>query len=75
MRRIERGRETSARAGGLPDLDVRWAAILDALADGDVERGRALFAPLLNDEPRWESYARLLADIGIAPSARKLVDG
>jgi uncharacterized Ntn-hydrolase superfamily protein len=60
-------RAAAARAGGLSDLDVRWAEILDAAHEGDVERARALLAPLLVEEPRWAEYARTLGARGLLP--------
>jgi uncharacterized Ntn-hydrolase superfamily protein len=67
------GRAAAARAGGLAELDVRWAEILDAAHAGDVERARELLAPLLAEEPRWAVYARTLASRGFLPHADELL--
>jgi uncharacterized Ntn-hydrolase superfamily protein len=74
MFRVDRGRASIAREGGLRELDVRWAAILDAVQKGDLDQGRSLLAPLLKQEPRWASYVRALADLDLVPRARELLD-
>jgi uncharacterized Ntn-hydrolase superfamily protein len=66
-------RTEAARRGGLSDLDVRWAEILDAAHGGDVDRARALLSPLLEEEPRWADYARALAERGFLPHADELL--
>jgi uncharacterized Ntn-hydrolase superfamily protein len=66
-------RADAARRGGLSELDVRWAEILDAAHGGDVDRARALLAPLLDEEPRWADYARALAERGFLPHADELL--
>lgn len=74
-RALHRGdrRAEAAAAAGLPGLDVRWAGILDAAHEGDVERARALLLPLLRDEPRWGDYARALGARGLLPLADRLL--
>ena len=62
-----------ARAGGLPELDVRLAEAADAAHDGDIQRARELFAPLLAEEPRWADYVRALAARGLIPHADELL--
>lgn len=66
-------RAEAARAGGLSELDVVWAEILDAAHAGDVERARELLAPLLAEEPRWAEYARTIAARGLLPNAERLL--
>jgi uncharacterized Ntn-hydrolase superfamily protein len=70
----EQNREHIARDGRLRELDVRWAAVFDTLAAGDVETARMLLAPLLAEEPRWASYVRTLGELGRAPGAEALLD-
>jgi uncharacterized Ntn-hydrolase superfamily protein len=66
-------RAEAARAGGLAELDVRWAEILDAAHAGEVDRARELLAPLLAEEPRWADYARAIAARGFLPHADELL--
>ena len=66
-------RAAAARAGGLPELDVRWAEILDAAHADDVATARELLAPLLAEEPRWANYADTLAARGLLPHAEELL--
>jgi uncharacterized Ntn-hydrolase superfamily protein len=66
-------RAEAARRGGLSELDVRWAEILDAAHGGDVDRARELLAPLLSEEPRWADYAGALAERGLLPHADELL--
>jgi uncharacterized Ntn-hydrolase superfamily protein len=65
----------AARAGGLSELDVRWADIFEAAHRGDVETARGLLAPLLAEEPRWALYARALAARGFLPHVDELLPG
>jgi uncharacterized Ntn-hydrolase superfamily protein len=66
-------RAAAARAGGLSELDVRWAEIMDASQAGDLARGRKLLAPLLAEEPRWADFVRALAARGLVPDAAALL--
>lgn len=66
-------RAEAAREGGLPDLDVRWAEILDAAHAADVARARELLRPLLAEEPRWANYARALGTRGLLPHVDELL--
>jgi hypothetical protein len=66
-------RAEAARAGGLPDLDVRWAEILDAAHAGDVDRARELLRPLLAEEPRWAHSVRAFGSRGLLPDAEALL--
>jgi uncharacterized Ntn-hydrolase superfamily protein len=66
-------RAEAARAGGLAELDVRLAEAADAAHDGDIERARELFAPLLAEEPRWADYVRALAARGLIAHADELL--
>ena len=66
-------RAAAARAGGLSEVDVRWAEIIDAGQAGDLARARALLAPLLIDEPRWADFVRALAARGLLPAAEELL--
>lgn len=68
-------RAAAARAGGLPDIDVRWAEILDAAHAGDLDRARTLLVPLLADEPRWAAYAQALGARGFLPHVEELLAG
>jgi uncharacterized Ntn-hydrolase superfamily protein len=64
----------AARAGGLSEVDVRWAEIFDAAHTGDVEAARGLLAPLLADEPRWADYVRTLTARGFLPRGDELLE-
>ena len=66
-------RAAAARAGGLSEVDVRWAEIIDAGQAGDVARARDLVAPLLVEEPRWADFVRALAARGLVPDADELL--
>lgn len=66
-------RAAAARAGGLSELDVRWAEILDAAHADDVTTARDLLAPLLVEEPRWAAYAAALSARGLLPHADELL--
>jgi uncharacterized Ntn-hydrolase superfamily protein len=66
-------RAAAARAGGLPELDVRWAEIFDAAHAGDVELARPLLEPLLADEPRWADVIRFLGRRDELPHADELL--
>ena len=57
----------------MADLDVRFAELLDAAYEGDIERGRAVIAPLLAEEPRWADYMRALSEAGELPHADELL--
>ena len=59
----------------LPELDRRWAAIFGATASGRLGEARGLLRPLLEEEPRWGDFVRSLADRGLLPNARELLDG
>jgi uncharacterized Ntn-hydrolase superfamily protein len=67
-------RADAARAGGLPELDRRWAEILDAAHADEVARARELLAPLLTEEPRWADYVRTLGAQGYLPHADELLE-
>jgi uncharacterized Ntn-hydrolase superfamily protein len=73
MREAEQRAEV-ARSAGMADLDVRFAEILEAAHADDVERARALLAPLLAEEPRWAAYVRTLGTRGLIPHADELVE-
>lgn len=60
-------------AAGLPELDVRWAAIVDAMQAGEVEVAHALLAPLLAEEPRWAELARPAGNVGTLSSVDELL--
>jgi hypothetical protein len=66
-------RAGAARHFGMAELDVRFAAILDAAHADDVDQARKLLAPLLAEEPRWALYARVLGARGYLPHADELV--
>jgi uncharacterized Ntn-hydrolase superfamily protein len=66
-------RAAAARTGGLSEVDVRWAEIVDAGQAGDVARARGLLAPLLAEEPRWADFVRALAARGLLPDAEELL--
>lgn len=63
-----------ARAAGMEELDVRFAELLDAARAGEVSRGRELLAPLLEQDDRWGTYLRALADAGYLPHAEELLN-
>ena len=66
-------RAEAARAFDMADLDVRFAELLDAAHDGDIQRGREVLRPLLAEEPRWADYMRALRDAGELPHADELL--
>jgi uncharacterized Ntn-hydrolase superfamily protein len=66
-------RAVAARAGGLSELDVRWAQIVDAGQAGDVARARELLSPLVANEPRWADFVQALARRGLLPDADELL--
>jgi uncharacterized Ntn-hydrolase superfamily protein len=71
--RSERDRAATAEAAGMSELDVRWARILDAANDGEVETARALLQPLLDEQPLWANYVRLLGARGLLPDSDRLL--
>jgi uncharacterized Ntn-hydrolase superfamily protein len=66
-------RAAAAREGGLSEIDVSWAEIMDAGQAGDVARARELLAPLLAAEPRWADFVRALSARGLVPDADELL--
>ena len=66
-------RAAAAREGGLSEIDVRWAQIMDAADADDLARARKLLAPLLAEEPRWADFVRALAARGLLPDADALL--
>jgi uncharacterized Ntn-hydrolase superfamily protein len=66
-------RAAAARAGGLAEVDVRWAEIMDAGECGDLARARELLAPLLAEEPRWADFVQALAARGLLPDPEELL--
>lgn len=66
-------RAEAARRFGMAELDIRFAELLDAAHAHDVERARALLAPLLEEEPRWALYVGVLGARGYLPHADELV--
>jgi uncharacterized Ntn-hydrolase superfamily protein len=73
IREVEHRAET-ARAAGLPALDIRLAEIFDAAHADDLERARELLAPLLAEEPRWAHYIVTLGRRGLIRHADELVE-
>jgi uncharacterized Ntn-hydrolase superfamily protein len=69
----EAPRGKAARAFGMAENDVGLADLLDAAHAGDVERARALLAPLLAQEPRWALLVRVLGARGLLPHADEIV--
>jgi uncharacterized Ntn-hydrolase superfamily protein len=63
----------AARRLGMDELDVRFTGILEAAHADDVERAKELLAPLLEEEPRWAIYVRVLGARGYLPHADELV--
>jgi uncharacterized Ntn-hydrolase superfamily protein len=63
----------AARSLGMDELDVRFTGILEAARADDVERAKELLAPLLEEEPRWAVYVRVLGARGFIPHADELV--
>ena len=63
----------AARGLGMDELDVRFTGILEAAHADDVERAKKLLAPLLEEEPRWAIYVRVLGARGYLPHADELV--
>lgn len=59
----------------LPELDRRLAAIFGATAAGRLDEARALFRPLVEEEPRWGDFVRTLADRELLPHAAELLGG
>ena len=62
-----------ARAAGMEQLDIRFAELLDAARAGDIPSGKKLLAPLLEEDARWATYLRALADAGYLPHAEELL--
>jgi uncharacterized Ntn-hydrolase superfamily protein len=73
INRAERGRAAIAEQASLPELDVETARFLDAANEGDNAAARALLAPLIASEPRWEQVVRWLARRGSIPDAEVLL--
>src|SRR6185437_3380744 len=49
----------AAAEDGLPEMYVRFLAMLDAAAQGDVAEGRRLFAEIVAEQPMWrEGFQR-----------------
>lgn len=67
------GSAAVARRVGLPALDVHLAELFDAARAGDVERARALVDQLVEQDERWRSYLRALADLDYLPHADELL--
>ena len=63
----------AARELGMDELDVRFTGILEAAHADDVEQAKELLAPLLEEEPRWAIYIRVLGARGYIPHADELV--
>jgi uncharacterized Ntn-hydrolase superfamily protein len=63
----------AARELGMDELDVRFTGVLEAAHADDVERAKELLAPLLEEEPRWAIYVRVLGARGYLPHADELV--
>jgi hypothetical protein len=73
------GRAASDRAGlarsrGLPDIQVRLLAILDAAEAGRTTEARRLLMELEEREPRWRDAVRSLALLPEHASLRVLFD-
>jgi uncharacterized Ntn-hydrolase superfamily protein len=62
-----------ARRLGMDELDVRFTGIIEAARADDVERAKELLAPLLEEEPRWAIYVRVLGARGYIPHSDELV--
>ena len=56
------------------DLDRRLSQIFGLTAMGQLDEARALFRPLLEEEPRWADFIRTLADQELLPNAGKLLE-
>jgi uncharacterized Ntn-hydrolase superfamily protein len=63
----------AAEEADLPELDLRWARIVAAARADDLETARTLLEPLLEAEPRWGDYARLLAARDLLPHVEALL--
>ena len=63
----------AAEEADLPELDLRWARIVAAARADDLETARTLIEPLLEAEPRWGEYARLLAARDLLPHVEALL--
>lgn len=58
--RAQERRAEIGRRAGLPDAHVQWLAIEDELGDGDVAAARAVFAELVQEQPRWRDVVPTL---------------
>ena len=67
------GSAAIVRDAGMAELDVHFAELFDAARAGDIERGRALLADLLADDPRWRAYVEALARLHYLPHADELL--
>jgi uncharacterized Ntn-hydrolase superfamily protein len=65
---------TDEQLAALSPLDARWAAIFGAAASGQVEAGRELLRPLLDEEPRWGDFVRAIAARNLMPHAAELLE-
>jgi uncharacterized Ntn-hydrolase superfamily protein len=73
MSRVD-DRAEAARTAGLPEIDLRFAELVDAAHADDLVRARELLAPLLAEEPRWANYLQVLGKRGFLPHADELVE-
>jgi uncharacterized Ntn-hydrolase superfamily protein len=62
-----------ARGLGMDELDIRFTGIIEAARADDIERAKELLGPLLEEEPRWAIYVRVLGARGYLPRADELV--
>jgi uncharacterized Ntn-hydrolase superfamily protein len=65
----------AARAGGLPENEIRWRSMLDAAAAGDVAAATAALAGLEALHPHWRAFARTVANRPDAPPALRDIVG
>jgi uncharacterized Ntn-hydrolase superfamily protein len=64
--RADGGRAELAASAGLSAEHVAWSPILDALDADSLDEARRLYAALVAEEPRWETYASSLATHPVA---------
>jgi len=63
-----------AAEDGLPEMYVRFLAMLDAAAQGDVAEGRRLFAEIVAEQPMWREGFRRFARHPEMPPLGEIVD-
>ncbi len=72
--RAEAGRAAVGVSHGLPAAHVQQLAIQDALALGDLEEAKRLYAALIAEQPRWRDAIRSVSTLPDFQGFRALLD-